>query len=541
MTSQNRICDFFQNRSAVFLLTLLAGIIILFPSHNYQPWLSSGDHGRDLYCFQITGEGAVPYHDYWWVYGPLMPYYYAIFLKIFGLNIQSVLLGKIILNMLSAAFIYWAASTLLSPVISMSAALWFLSFQPDFYYTYNHTGGLTILMLITYCIFHYIKNPKMICVSLSLFLIFILSLVKINIGLSSLGALIISFAAIDFTQKNPLSNPKKYFYLLSPTFFPIFILGFYYLLIRGLPLYYIRQCFPYLANYRPYHTTLGTAVDFLWGMIRVVISESWASFFFAVLVFLCIARTIYFLLDHSLDKALKKNIFLSILVLGLFYLFDSHEYLSSGVIYRVYWATPFSTLLMFVLLGFATHRFAKQIKILLYMTLFLILGLKTLSQYQTINAFKNPAYYLNLSHGKTFTSNPPAWFDTVRATTRYLKDTLKPEETFLALPYDPLYYFLAEKKSPTRQLIFFEHINITREQEEQIISELESKKINYVLMSNRAMSPEAVLGMFGQSYCQILGKYIKDNFETIFTYGDWANVPGWGWNHGTKVLKRVTK
>ena len=76
--------DFFQNRTAVFFLTLLTAGVILYPTINYQPWLASGDHGRDLYCFKATLDGAVPYRDYWWVYGPIMPYYYAVFLKFFG-------------------------------------------------------------------------------------------------------------------------------------------------------------------------------------------------------------------------------------------------------------------------------------------------------------------------------------------------------------------------------------------------------------------------------------------------------------------------
>ena len=64
-----------------FLLTLIGGILIYFPAHNYQPLLAQGDHGRDLYAFDQTIHGAKPYRDYWWVYGPLMPYYYALFFK----------------------------------------------------------------------------------------------------------------------------------------------------------------------------------------------------------------------------------------------------------------------------------------------------------------------------------------------------------------------------------------------------------------------------------------------------------------------------
>ena len=51
--------DFFQNRTAVFFLTLLTAGVILYPTINYQPWLASGDHGRDL-----TKADQVPTREY---------------------------------------------------------------------------------------------------------------------------------------------------------------------------------------------------------------------------------------------------------------------------------------------------------------------------------------------------------------------------------------------------------------------------------------------------------------------------------------------
>lgn len=533
--------DFFQNRTAVFFLTLLTAGVILYPTINYQPWLASGDHGRDLYCFKATLDGAVPYRDYWWVYGPIMPYYYAVFLKFFGITIQSVLLGKYLLTMLAAAFIYLAVASFLSPLVSLIAALWFVSFQPDFHYTYNHAGGLTALLGILYCVFAYIKTLNIYYFFLSIFLVFILSLIKINIGLFALAALLIAFALIDFTNKNPLSKEKKYLYLLSSTLLPIFILGIYYLLIHDLPLYYAKQCFPYLSTYDPYYTTPLKAVEFLWGMMKMAMSESWASFFFAFLLFFSVIRIGYFLADAALDKKLKKTMFLTIIILCLFYLFSAHEYLRSGVIYRTYWATPFSTMLIFILIGFATHRFPKAIKVLLYLTLLLILILRLAIGWQTQSTYKNPQHYLAHPRGRIYTTNPPQWFAAVQATTQYLQNNLKKDETFLALPYDPLYYYLTDKKSPSRQLIFFEYINISSEQEKEIIKELETKKINTVLITNRAYAKEAGLGTFGKTYCPLLEKYIKNNFEPLAAFGDWANEPGWGWHHGTKIMKRIMR
>ena len=80
---------------------------------------------------------------------------------------------------------------------------------------------------------------------------------------------------------------------------------------------------------------------------------------------------------------------------------------------------------------------------------------------------------------------------------------------------------------------------ILDEDEATIIADLERNKVNYVLISNRAIAKsEPGLGVFGTTYCPILAKYIADNFEPIAQFGDWTNEPGWAWNHGTQILKR---
>ena len=88
-----------RSKTGFLIFTLLAGIFILAPQRDFQLFLAQGDHGRDLYCFKATLDGQLPYRDYWWVYGPLMPFYYSLFLKFFGIQVPSILLGKIVLNL----------------------------------------------------------------------------------------------------------------------------------------------------------------------------------------------------------------------------------------------------------------------------------------------------------------------------------------------------------------------------------------------------------------------------------------------------------
>ncbi|MFA5089133.1 MAG: hypothetical protein WC552_08910, partial [Candidatus Omnitrophota bacterium] len=111
-------------------------------------------------------------------------------------------------------------------------------------------------------------------------------------------------------------------------------------------------------------------------------------------------------------------------------------------------------------------------------------------------------------------------------------------ESFLALPFDPLYYFLTGKDSPTRQLIFFEHFNIFEQQQRDVIAELEKNNTTYVVLSNRSVLSAPGMGIFGQTYCQILADYLQRDFAAVASFGDWAVPAGWAENHATRIYKR---
>src|SRR5882724_8587296 len=131
----------------IFLVfTAVAGIIFTLPHYNFQELLSQGDHGRDLYAAQEILKGKFPYKDFWWVYGPLMPYYYAACFKFFGVHIPSMLLGKVILNVLAGTFFFLAFAEIFPPIAACLGAIWLMAFHSDFFFTYNHAGGIAVMM-----------------------------------------------------------------------------------------------------------------------------------------------------------------------------------------------------------------------------------------------------------------------------------------------------------------------------------------------------------------------------------------------------------
>ncbi len=524
----------------LFFIILISAVVAGTVPIDFQPWLSQGDHGRDFYCFQAAAQGAVPYQDYWWVYGPLMPYYFAAFLKFLGSTMPAILTAKAVLDLGAALFIYLSIATLLYPFAGFIASLWFLAFQPDFFYTYNHTGGVTLLMAVLYTIALYIKNNKNYYLVPGLALLTLLAFVKINIGLFSLVAYLLSVAVIDKLKNIPLTRGKKLIYYFGAFGVPAFVLLIYFLLTQGLTVSEIRQCFPFLTNDQPYNTSLANSVKSSWQFIVRQVSYEWATGVFTALLSLSVIQLGCFLWDKK-TRPETKNILLFAVILILFYLFNAPEYFKSGVLYRIYWSKPFSIVLVMLLILWAAQTVPRWARATLYCILIYLMTMVFLDKHAHIAKLKSADHYLRLERGKIFANNAPQWFTTVEDTTDFLLKTLAPGEKFFALPYDALYYYLAGRASPTRQLIFFEHINIYQGQEERIIAELEKEKVNYVLISSRAYAREPGLGEFGKTYCQVLGSYISRNFEEIQRFGNWTNDPGWSWGHGTKILKRIER
>ncbi len=240
------------------------------------------------------------------------------------------------------------------------------------------------------------------------------------------------------------------------------------------------------------------------------------------------------------ESAVRNTKFM--LALGLllaFFVVNAHEFLASGVWYRTYWSLPYLTMFHFIILWQAFSKLPKIARGMVWSIFYLLLILGHVSTFFSIQQQRTPQNFLDGPHAKIYVGNEAGWTKTVNTVSAFLQQNLQKDELFLALPYDCIYYYLTDKPSPTRQLIFFDHIKITPEQETQIIQELEAKNIKYVLMSNRFMSSETGLGIFGKTYCPLLSSYIAQKFAPFTREGgDWQKEPGWGNNHGVMILKR---
>jgi hypothetical protein len=533
-----------MNFSKIFFLclTVLASILFVWPELNFQDVLAQGDHGRDLYAFEVVYKHQLPYKDFWWVYGPIMPYYYGLFYKIFGLHISSILIGRAFLLLACSVFFYLSCAVLMPPSLACLASLWFLEGRQEFICTYNHLGGTLASLVIIYALFSYIYRGSMKYLWISLCATFFLMLVKINFGIISLLGILIYLPVINWLQKYTLGKNQIKFLFSALIALPLATLLIYWYLLKDLPAYAIHQCLPYFGDDQPYHSSPVQAMaSYLHGQWQ----NFWRTredFIIGLIFQLSTIIGACLLLASKTLKDQRKNIGLCLILTVTFFIFYFHEFLMSNVWYRSFWSYPFLILFEFIMISTVFRFLHPALRILTILFFWKLVIFGGLTHIQQIQDQKTPDHYLNMPRGQVYVGNETAWVDTVNKTTDFMAQAIPSSEVFFALPYDCLYYYLAGKPSPTRQLIFFDHIKIPQEQEISVIKDLEDHHVNYVVMSTRIASMEMDLGIFGKTYCPLLAQYLAEHFTQIYQQGgDPERSPGWADNHGIFILKRNIK
>lgn len=519
-------------RFSVLALLVLVGIIILRPLTHVYPALSTGDNGRDLYAFQQTSQGASPYIDYWWVYGPLMPYYYALFFKYAGGTMHSILLAKMILQISAGVLTFLILKRAGSLALAFVGGLWYWVFSPNLSYTFNHDGAIALILGMFYFLLRFYEERNNVDLLMAVILTVVCSLVKLNFGLTFFaGVMAISFLLL----KRSTGNTKKLWFV-SLFLVPIFVLIVYAFFLRGLNLSEIRQCLPFLSSDRPIHTPFMEIISsFSLAVFRNIISTP-ASLFFALIFNFSLVQCLLYTRKASREEALAlwalpgtALIFLTLM---------SHEYLLSGVAYRTAWIFPFTNLLIFMLMGTAFKAMPRTIKILLPVVLFFVVWVEAGNLHALVRQVSVREQWMPYKNAQIYTSNSQDWHRNIFLAVNYLKGNMKNGETLFAVPYDVLYYYLTETKSPSRMTIFFEHIHISPQQEEKIIRELEKNNTQFVVLSSRSFSERSWLGHFGKDYGVRLYPYVMENFLPVASFGDWSREAEAIEPHAVRIYRR---
>lgn len=533
-----------RHRNKIFLiLTIAVGLFVLYPTNNVELFLQHGDHGKDLYAFKKTSEGALPYRDYYWNYGPLMPYYYAFFLKVFSVSIQSVLLGQNVLILLSGIFVFFICCVFFPPGISFVCALWFWAFQGEFFYTYNHNGAILALLSIIFFLFKYLKKPSMTYIYSASAGLLILLLIRPNMGLVSILASFISLLCIDHKKyKVRLCGSIQKF---AGSFLIVIIISvvIYWILLGGLPNYYILQCLSYTGIQKSDYTTPTFRLDnliFLYHFILHNFTGTLLRKIFTALLVLSFARLIAQFFRKQSGKDNKNNTLLIFIVLSSFCVLTLHEIIMDANIFRINWSLPVFLIIIFFVIHKGTQGLPlPALRNIIFIALFIISYSKIVDQHNTIASIKRKENLLHIDRTRIYIDNQQEWIKTVSDVSRSIKRIVPRDENIFVVPYGSIYYFLTDHDAAVPESMFFVHLHFPAIHEKNIVQRLVAQNNQYIIYLNTAAFYDPRHGFFGKTHCPIISKFIQDNYKEIETFGDWKKAPGWIENHAVKILAKV--
>jgi hypothetical protein len=118
--------------------------------------------------------------------------------------------------------------------------------------------------------------------------------------------------------------------------------------------------------------------------------------------------------------------------------------------------------------------------------------------------------------------------DSYEPAIRFMKEKAALGESVLSVPEDTSLYFLSGTDCPTRVFSFTPGVLAPGKMTDELIQEIEQKRVRYLLWSNR-MFPEFGVPLFGKDFDQPVGDYLKSHYRPVGPLipdhghdGDWS-------------------
>ena len=485
-------------------LLLIFLIIILFIHSFGKFFLNDGDHGRDLISFLMTSKGQMPFIDYKWIYGPLMPFYYAVLFKIFSPDVLVASVGWYMLFATAIILFYILASDLFSPLISALITLLFVVYHGFYYHTFNHIGGTLSIIAIMLFFIRYIRLDKKVFIYLTSLCLIILGLIKFNMFLAVFPG---CFIALFIRSKKQLIS----FSII--TLLPLLVV--YSVFIFCLPSHNLYDIFPYGSKF-----LMSGTKDFFSNMISpLYIAPSIVEYNNPLIILqykIYYSHLIYYLALFISAIALytfrkDKDRFIVLLFLTVTSLLTSHEFLMYQVDYSLkYWMLPVIIISATFALVNMLELYDKAQKILFVtLTYIAIFG-------YVINILIFSADFTLIDSPRARVSIYPASYaNYVYSVSDYLLKNTAPEDKVLAIPYNSLFLFLADRQNSSSINEFLYISGLDEAKEQTVINDLITSNTQIILLSNMSSDIKTGTGEFGKTHAQLLSNFIYKNYSPI--------------------------
>jgi len=566
-----------------------AALIILWGAWMHGTWGAWGqlttDSGREMYVPSVLLEGKTLYRDVWYPYGPLAPYLNSFLFSKFGVNLSVLYWAGSLSALGCAIFLYHAGMRLSAGMAGWTAgaALLFQAFHPSYFsfplpYSYAAVYGYLVSCAFLWLVIHAARTGKRVWIIAAGIAAATALLLKLEYGMACwitlvvlvaarsvqrrswksavrdiaaclpgvvmcglVIAWIISLRGTEFlTQENLMSWPGSFFMRtygklwLAQTGFeitgPILAeaterLLVFLALVQGLQMF--------LGSERPgRRTMLLRGGLFVLALGYTFISLTWfkqlcAVFFPQDMVFYisvaALAAWWHFLRRPESERALAVALLLSFSTLMAFRIM----FKLLPVDFPVFYDGP--AILCFLLLmrslipasGYS-KRFVQLAEVVLCLA---CLAAPALHSRAVLEAMPRPAW-LTTERGSIRVPKQTA--ENYWAAIQFMREKNAHGEAVLSVPEDTSLYFLSGVDCPTRVYAFTPGVLAPGKMTDELIQQIEQKKVRYLIWSNR-LFPEYNVLRFGVDFDQTLGNYLFSHYRRVAPVTP-VSPHYWEWN-----------
>lgn len=556
----------------IALLTVIAVLRM------YWTWATWGnlsiDSGHETYVPAVLAQGKMLYRDLWYHYGPIAPYVNSYLFRIFGVHLNvlyfagsSAALGSAIFLFLSGIELgFCLAGWIAGAVVAIEA------FEPGLFsfplpYSFPAVYGCLVTCILLWVLLRSLRSPNLIWILVAWSLAAIGLLLKLEYGVACYGAVslaivlrafdmkglrrtltdcaaivpsalgcflvirwMVSIGGVEFiTQENIASWPTSYFMRtyggtwLTLTGFALTWRALAEALLQTVfvvgVLFVVRECC-YGSKPSLMRILIRVSVVIcLVGYHRAVLEknsvfELFEAAFFPRAMVLYLAVGTAWLTWYLWTRGWKKEsagLFLALAFAAVLAFRLLFSVVASG--YSIYYNGPV-VLGYLILASTFVERGQKERaaggiagRFVCYACLATVmLWASLLSVYQPKLAL------LRTEYGSPRV--PESVARNYGAGIAFLKQKYAQGDAVLILPEDTTMYFLSGTHAPTRVYIFTPGVVSPGRMTNEILQEIQNKRVKYLLWSNRTFLEYGV-PVFGKDFNQELAAYLRGHYENI--------------------------
>jgi hypothetical protein len=553
----------------------LVGLFLLWGWQVHSTWGAWGnltiDSGHEMYIPAVLAEGKMLYRDVWFNFGPLAPYFNSYLFRLFGIHLNVLYWAGSLAALGAAAFLYIAGMQLSAWPIGWTAGAVVLleGFQPSLFcfplpYSFSAAYGSLIVCVSLYLFIKAIASPGWAwmfasgCAAATALLLkhefgaacylmigvliairgfqkrstkaFLRDIAAILPGIAVCGATIlwmVSIRGVEFmTQENIDDWPTSFFMrnyaprILRQNGFSLTPASLTDALIRSLfpatfllALYCIfkwkRKDLRSIAMRGVLVAGLGTWYEFMGLNPQTTLAA--LVFPRDMVLYVIIAAICSWWILWREEPADPRHLIIPLILTfsGLQAFRIMLRMLPSD--YPIYYNGP--VVLCFLLLVLALIRYNVRSTALIWkiQALFCLAVLVSVG-WHTYQASSIAKSYVPLTTRRGTILVLPHLKESYERTMAFMKDKAALGEAVLSVPEDTSLYFLSETDCPTRVYMFLPGIMAPGKMTAELIQEIESKNVRYILWSNRLFW-EYGAPIFGRDFDQEIGAYLRSHYH----------------------------